>query len=308
VPAQDRPTRFLVAGEALVDVVVPSTGTPERTPGGSPLNVAVGLARLGVPTTLATQLGDDPLGRLVIEHLERSGVDLDEQSVRPGSATSTATATLDEHGAASYDFDVQWTDEPRSLPAGITALHVGSLGTVVRPGRDRVVALAAEAAAAGLLVSFDPNARPAVTPDAERAWADAEEVAGLAGVVKVSDEDLAFLRPGEPPEQVARGLLEGPTRLVVVTFGGDKAVAVSREATAEVAALQSRVVDTVGAGDSFRPAPPAVVAERGVDRLDGRRLTGSLAAAHEAAAVTVSRRGADPPWREELSPDWPRVT
>jgi fructokinase len=144
-----------------------------------------------------------------------------------------------------------------------------------------------------------------VTPDAEAAWADAREVAALAGLVKLSDEDLAFLQPGRSPVEVARGLLGGPTRVVVVTYGGDKALAVSREATVEVSARPAEVVDTVGAGDSFMAALLAVVAGLGLDQLDEPRLTGCLQAAHAAAAITVSRRGADPPWRSELPPTWP---
>ena len=299
--------RFLVAGEALVDIVVPSSGTPEHAPGGSPLNVAVGLARLDFPTTLVTQVGDDDFGRLVAQHLEASGVRLAEDAVVPGSPTSTATATLDEQGAASYSFDLRWALPPRPVPPGTTALHVGSLGAALRPGRASVVALAEQAAEQGLLVSFDPNARPAVTSDARAAWRDVEEVASLAAVVKLSDEDLEFLQPGDDPLEVARSLLAGRTRLVVVTCGGVKAVAVSGEGAVEVASRRTAVVDTVGAGDSFMAALLAVVADHGLESLDEQRMAGYLTAAHEAAVVTVSRRGADPPRRSELPAGWPHL-
>lgn len=299
--------RFLVAGEALVDIVVPSAGEPENAPGGSPLNVAVGLARLGVDTTLLTQVGDDELGRLIRTHVLDSDVELHEASVVPGHATSTATAHIDHTGAASYVFDLHWTLEPQVLPEGATAVHVGSIGAALRPGRDSVLSLVQEASRRGLLVTFDPNARPAFTPDAEEAWRDVREVAAAADLVKMSDEDLHFLRPGMTAEEMAAQLLGGATRMLVVTFGGDKAVAFSGTATAAVPSRQAQVVDTVGAGDSFMAALLAVVAEHGLEELDERRLAAYVAAAHEAAAVTVGRRGADPPRRDELPAGWPHL-
>lgn len=298
--------RFAVVGEALVDVVVPADGVPRRSPGGSPMNVAVGLARLGVDTVLVTEIGDDDAGRLVLEHLRDSGVDVDESSVVPGP-TSTATARLDEHGAASYDFDLRWTLGPRALPSGATALHVGSLGTALRPGRDSVVDLVTQAARGGLLVSFDPNARPTLTPDARQAWDDVREVAAAADVVKLSDEDLEFLQPGAGFGEVAEQLLGGRTELVVVTSGGTGAFAACSSGSVEVVSRPVDVVDTVGAGDSFMAALLAVVVEHGLDRLDARRLSAYLDAAHQAAAVTVSRRGADPPRRDELPSGWPAL-
>lgn len=303
----DRDDPVLVVGEALVDVVVPRVGQPEEAPGGSPMNVAVGLSRLGLPAVLMTEVGDDERGARILSHLAASGVHLDEQSVRSGTRTSTATAHLDESGAATYDFDLSWTLGPRTLPEATRALHVGSLGTALRPGRAHVLDLVDRALEAGALVSFDPNARPRLTPDAALAWRDALEVAQRARVVKLSDEDLDFLVPGASPERVARELLAGTASLVVVTAGGAGATAFSREAYAEVAAPPVSVVDTVGAGDSFMAALVAVVLEHGLDDLDEARLRGFLRAAAEVAAVTVSRRGADPPARAELSPGWPHL-
>ena len=301
--------RFVVAGEALVDVVVPAGGgTPERAPGGSPLNVAVGLARLGFDTTLVTEIGVDELGRLLVDHLDESGVRLAEGSVVAGHPTSAATAHLDAHGTASYDFDLRWDLRPAPLPPGITALHVGSVGAALRPGRDSILTMVEQASGAGVLVSYDPNARPVFTPDREQAWRDVREVAGRSDLVKLSDEDLRFLQPGKDASDVAAELLDGSTRLVVVTLGGAGALAVSREAaTTHVQSRPSDVVDTVGAGDSFMAALLAVAVDHGLDGLDEARLTAYVTAAHEAAAVTVSRRGADPPRRTELSAGWPHV-
>jgi fructokinase len=299
--------RFLVVGEALVDVVVPAGGSARRSPGGSPLNVAVGLARLGISTTLMTEVGDDELGRLVLDHLEGSGVAVYPGSVLGDRGTSTATARLDGAGAASYDFDLSWELGPRDLPEDVTALHVGSLGAALRPGRDQVVRLVQQAAERGLPVTFDPNARPSLTPEADAAWRDALEVAASASVVKLSDEDLDFLAPGTSPDELAATLLAGGTRLVVVTFGGGGAFAASPEAVVRTASRPVEVADTVGAGDSFMAALLAVVVEHGLDALGADRLEQYVAAAHEAAAVTVSRPGADPPRREELPQAWPGV-
>jgi fructokinase len=306
----------LVVGEALVDVVVPhgpDAGQVVRRPGGSPMNVAVGLARLEVPTRLVTRLGDDDDGRLVREHLAASHVHLAPGTVDPDASTGVATAYLDEDGVATYDFQVTWDLPPTPLPEDCRALHVGSIGAGVRPGRDVVVALAAEAHAAGLPVSFDPNARPAFTPDADVAWQDVLDLAALCDLVKLSDEDAAFFRPGVPVIDVARAILERGPALVVVTGGGGVATAVSRAGVVVVAeSRRVEVADTVGAGDSFMAA---LVAATLPDRAAGAWVEGPthsqvaeyLSAAHAAAAVTVTRRGADPPRLAELPPGWPRV-
>lgn len=298
---------FVVAGEALVDVVVPRDGRVRRTPGGSPLNVAVGLARLGVPTLLLTQLGDDADGRLVRRHLEGSDVRLAPDAVRAGDRTSTATARLDEDGAATYEFDIDWSLRDVALPTDASGLHVGSLGAALRPGREAVLGLVEQAAGAGLLVTFDPNARPTLTPDAGQAWADVLEVARHCTVVKLSDEDLHFLRPDLTPDSVADLLLAEGAGLVVVTLGGGGAAAYAPGAHCRVDSRPVEVVDTVGAGDSFMAALVAVVLEHGLDGLDAARLQRYVEAAHAAAAVTVTRPGADPPRRGDLPADWPLV-
>ncbi len=298
---------FVVAGEALVDLVVPADGPRRPSPGGSPLNVAVGLARLGLDTLLLSELGDDDHGRMVADHARESAVVLHPATVKPGFVTSTATAYLDENRAATYDFDLRWTLAPQELPADATAVHVGSIGAVLRPGRDAVRALVADAASRGLLVSFDPNARPAITPDAEQTWRDVRELAADARVLKMSDEDLEFLQPGSTAQDLADALLGGATELVVVTFGGEGAAAFGKHGAVEVQGRPTDVVDTVGAGDSFMAALLAVVAEHGLEDLTPDRLRAYVEAANQAAAITVSRRGANPPTRAELPAGWPHL-
>jgi fructokinase len=306
---------FLVVGEALVDVVQPADGSePQRAVGGSCLNVAVGLARLDVPTTLVTRIGDDELGRLVREHAEASDVRLSEGSVVAGGVTSTATARLDASRAATYDFDLVWDLPRQTLPEDVLGIHVGSLGAVLAPGRAAVVDLVSQAVAADAFVSFDPNIRPFFLTDAAAAWAEVLELAGGSRLVKLSDEDLRLLRPDASEPEVCRELLAAPrTELVVLTRGGAGAIAYTEGAELGVPAPRTDVVDTVGAGDSFMAAMLAMLADWGVlaegegalSALDDARVELLVSGAATAAAVTCSRRGANPPTRRELPPTWP---
>ncbi len=307
----DRPP-LVVVGEALVDVVVPPSGEQTSAVGGSPLNVAVGLARLDVPTLLITRVGDDEPGRQVTDHVAAAGVTLAEGSVVPGTRTSTATAHIADDGTATYDFDLVWDLDRQALPEA-RGLHVGSLGAVLPPGNRAVADLVRQAAQADLFVSYDPNVRPAFVTGST--WQEVEELASLCRLVKVSDEDLAVLRPGEPVEDLARGLLRGTsTELVVVTRGPDGATAYAPDLTVHESAHEGGLVDTVGAGDSFMAALLAVLDDwdlpvdgpGALDALDADHVAVLLHGAMAAAAVTVSRRGANPPTRRELPPTWPR--
>jgi fructokinase len=302
---------FVVVGESLVDIVTTPDGARTHAVGGSPMNVAVGLARLDVPSLLVTRVGDDEHGRAVAEHLRASGVELAASSVVPGSRTSTATARLDPGNAASYDFDLAWELAPRRLPDAM-GLHVGSLGTWLPPGREAVHGLVAQAVAAELFVSYDPNIRPAFLTDIGRAWREVVSLAGDSRLVKVSDEDLRLLRPGQPLDELARELLAGEqTELVLVTCGGDGAVAFREGVEVSAPAPPTDVVDTVGAGDSFMAAALAIVvgwellAPGMLAALDEDPLHTLLDGAMVAAAATCSRRGANPPRCSELPPTWP---
>jgi fructokinase len=306
---------FMVVGESLVDVVVPVDGSPRHNAvGGSCLNVAVGIARLDVPTTLVTRIGDDELGHLVVDHVLASKVTLSEGSVVPGRTTSTATAHLDAHHAATYEFDLVWDLPAQDLPDGTIGVHVGSLGASLEPGRASVVDLVRRAADADLFVSYDPNIRPAFLHDPEATWAEVVEVAAMAQLVKLSDEDLRLLRPEVPEEDACRELLAGSaTELVILTRGPKGAVAFTEGATLPVPAPPTQVVDTVGAGDSFMAAILAMLCDWGVvargagalRALDDDRVRLLVRGAATAAAVTCSRRGANPPTRPELPPTWP---
>ncbi|MFN8076660.1 MAG: carbohydrate kinase [Kineosporiaceae bacterium] len=303
----------LVVGEALVDIVVRRTGdgttsAPVEIPGGSPANVALGLARLGRPTQLVTRLGDDERGRRVRTHLESAGVRLWPGSVVPGP-TSTATATVDPAGVASYDFALDWRLPPVAAdPLHHAALHTGSIAAFLQPGGDEVLALV-EAASGRLTVTYDPNARPVLMGDPVAARARVEHLVALSDVVKVSDEDLAWLAPGEDPLDVARAWLDSGPAVVVVTRGGQGADALNRAGTVHVDPRPIRVADTVGAGDSFMAGlldHLASVGLLGAGNRPGLRalreadLEAMLRHAAAIADITCSRAGANPPTRAEL--------
>lgn len=306
-PAVARP--FVVAGEALVDIVVLTDGDRYETPGGSPANVAVGLARLGVPTLLLTRLGDDRRGQDVAAHLRASGVVLAETSAAAGGTTSTATARLGSDGAATYDFDLSWDLPSQRLPDAL-GLHVGSLGTLLEPGREAVLDLVRQAAERGVFVSYDPNVRPALVDDPADLWPAVRDLASMCTLVKASDEDLTALRPGESVQAVAEKLLRGDrTELVLVTLGARGARAHHRRGTVDVAAPKVTVADTVGAGDAFTAGALAALTHRGagLESLTLEQLRSLLVDAMAVAAVTCSRRGANPPTRRELPTTWPEL-
>ena len=215
----------LVIGEALVDVVQREGREPEPHAGGSPFNVAVGLARLDVPTTLAAQIGLDRYGDGLRWHLADSGVTLDELQPVP-ERTSTAQATLADDGSASYVFDLTWNPDALPDPSEVRAVHVGSLGTSLEPGASLVAELVHSADALGVPVSYDPNVRLAVEPDPEVWRRVFATIAPHASVIKMSDEDAETLFPGEEPAVLARRLA-AVHGIVAITRGGEGAVMVS---------------------------------------------------------------------------------
>lgn len=293
----------LVVGEALVDIV-DSAGTIEEHPGGSCANVAVALARLGRPTTLVTQLGRDAYGELVSRHLRDAGVELvsDEQP-----ATSTARAVLDASGAARYEFDLTWSLDPGVVEAHPAVVHVGSIGAVLEPGAGAVRTLV-EQHAQDAYVFYDVNARPLLMTDLEQTRAAVEAIVALADVVKASDEDADFLFPGVPLEEVAVRWLAGGCAAVAFTLGGAGAVCFTRMGRIEVPAVAVSVVDTIGAGDTFSAGLIDALWDVLIEPRERERLRALPAGAWAqvvrhaatAAGVTVSRAGANPPWRHEL--------
>ncbi|MFE3517956.1 carbohydrate kinase [Streptomyces sp. NPDC059166] len=299
---------LLVIGECVADVVrLP--GEPDRThPGGSPANVAYGLARLGRDTTLLTQLGQDPDGRLIEDHLTSAGVRVltDGRSGR----TPSATVALDAAGRATYTFDIDWTLGPVEPCARAGHVHTGSVATAVGPGADSVLDLV-RGLRAHATVSYDPNVRPALMGDRASAVGRAEDFVALSDVVKASDEDLRWLYPDDAPEAVAgRWLGSGPAA-VLVTRGERGAVALLPGGSVSIPAAAVAVTDTVGAGDAFMSGTLHALAERGLlggpsararlHELDHVVLGEVLRHAVASASVTVTRAGALPPDAKELA-------
>jgi len=301
---------FVVVGEALIDLVGQRGGrTLAAHPGGSPANVALGLARLGVPVTLKTRLGRDAFGEMISAHLEASGVRVDG-GPKGGVSTSLAIATL-AAGIASYDFRIDWDMEALApVPIETRCLHTGSLATVLPPGEASVVDLMErEHKRGGVTVSYDPNVRPALLGDAARARPDIERLVALSDVVKVSDEDLRWLYPDRPDEDVAQAWLASGPALVVVTRGGAGVYAVSAGLELHRRAVPIDLVDTVGAGDSFtsglldglhRADLVGGARRDALAAIDEATLVSVVDAAALIAAITCSRPGADPPTRAEV--------
>jgi fructokinase len=299
----DAQPRILVIGEALVDVVPDSDGQPQDFPGGSPANVAIALARLGRDVRLVTLLGDDDRGSAVRAWLEASDVTVLSRPTGSGR-TSSAEVTLDASGAASYVFDLDWHLDPVTDTGDV--LHVGSIATVLDPGADAVLD-AVRSHRGRALVSLDPNARPAITPDRADPVARVEELVTLSDVVKVSDEDLHWLHPDDDPVATATRWAGAGPGLVVVTRGGDGAVAVRPDGTTlEVPGVPVDVADTVGAGDTFSGVLVDALLGLGVRggddlrALSDRDVLGAVTTAAIGAAINVSRPGANPPSRAEL--------
>ncbi|GAB2620175.1 carbohydrate kinase [Nocardioides ginkgobilobae] len=293
----------LVVGEALVDVVHAADGTVVERAGGSAANVAVALARLGRRVRFATAYADDERGAVLADHLARAGVALaaDPHVV---VRSSSAVATIGPDGSASYEFDVDWRLGPVPDEPVPQAVHVCSLGAVLAPGADSVRGLV-ERLRPRATVTYDVNARPSITGTGADVVATVERLVALADVVKVSDEDLEVLWPDLPVDAAADRLAGLGPRAVVVTRGGEGATWVETGRRISVDARPVTVADTIGAGDTFAAALVDGLWTHGL--LGGRLESPAesvvqdlLAHAGRAAAVTVSRPGADPPYRHEL--------
>jgi len=308
-----------VIGEALIDLTphhdpgVP--GLYRARPGGSPFNVAVGLARLGRHTVLMARLADDTFGRILRGHAAAEGVDL-AFSPHAAEPTTLAVVSLDADARANYDLylqgtaDWQWTAaETARVPGDTAVLHVGSIASWTPPGDEQIYALtAAWHARAQVLVSYDPNVRPALLGEPGRARLLVERYASVAHIVKASSEDVGWLYPGTDIEQVAVRWIELGTVIVVITDGAHGAY-LFRDGSAPMHRPGRRVdvADTVGAGDAFTAGLLDAFLRRGLECPDLVRrsspavLSAALDEAILISALTCERVGADPPTAGELS-------
>jgi fructokinase len=307
---------IVVCGEALMDVfdagATPGGNALDARVGGSPYNVALGLARLGQPAAFCGAVSTGFLGERLMRSLTDEGIDT--QCVqRTPAPTSVCIVGLDARGVPAYDFygergadrQLDAATALAALPAATRALHFGSYAMVVEPVGSTQRALV-EREHAQRVIAYDPNVRLTVEPQLERWRETLDWMLPRTHLLKISDEDLHLLYPGLAPEAAAAQWLARGVRTVVVTRGGEGAVAFCGTAHASVPPVAVTVVDTVGAGDTFQAALLTWLAEHdrlsidGVSSLDTPALEAMLSFAARAAAITCSRRGADLPRRSEL--------
>lgn len=299
--------RALVIGEALIDIVERDGNVLGEHVGGSPLNVAVGLARLGRSVDFLTHIGTDGYGRHIAEYVKSSGVQLVSGSTSAGK-TGTARAVLDASGSATYSFDIEWALAGTPEAAPPLVVHTGSIAAVLEPGCLATKALV-DTYRLSATFTFDPNIRPALVTDADAARSRLDRLLERADVVKASSEDMHWIDPTRTPEQIATAWLALGPSIVVVTYGADGAVAMCAGGTVRVPAGNVDVVDTVGAGDAFMTG--LIDALWSMDLLGAERrpqlraigteeLTVATRAATLTSALTVARAGADLPDRVDV--------
>lgn len=288
--------QVLVIGEALIDIVDGADGAAEFV-GGSPANVAVGLARHGIGATLLTRIGRDDRGIRIAEHLASSGAALATESWTD-QPTSTAHAVLQPDGSAEYVFDIAWTIPETTVSAA--AVHAGSIALFLAPGAAAVVDQLARASRAGSMVTVDPNIRPALIGDRAAARERFAAAAAAADLVKLSDEDAAWLYPELSANDVLTRVASLGPRVVVMTRGDAGALGLGPEGIVEAPAWPVTVADTIGAGDAYMASLIASALDDPRLLTSGGALAGTMRRAAVTAGITVSRSGANPPTRAEV--------
>ena len=294
-----------VVGEVLIDLI-PEGEDRRPIVGGGPANTAKALSRLGIDAQFIDGISTDDYGQMAKDELVASGVKLDyvQFSDKP---TCLAIVSLSDSGSASYEFVIEntatfdftpdWLPNPQSEQPSL--LHIGTLATVIEPGASVLFEWAQSVAKVAPIV-FDPNIRPAVISDRKQYLAQVERLVSISSAVKVSDEDIRWLYPSFEIEQVVNNWLAKGPSLIVVTYG-DKGLAGYRVGeNVSVDAAKVAVADTVGAGDTVGAILVEAIVKDGLDTLSGVRLEIMLKRAAKAAAITVSRSGANPPTLKEI--------
>ena len=297
-----------VCGEVLIDLISIAPGSSEQAPhvGGGPANTAKALARLGHDVQFIDGISTDAYGVMSREELLRDEVKL-ELSLTSDKPTCVANVTLDVNGSASYifeiegtatfDFSLDWLPDPsRYQPS---ALHIGTLVTIIQPGADVLYDWALQVAEFAPIV-FDPNIRPSVMGNRDLYEAAVEKWAAISSVIKVSDDDLAWLFPNQSVSEVAQRWIRDGAALVVVTRGSEGLIGFTADGAVEVPGVKIVVADTVGAGDTVGAIIVEAMVEKGIMTLTGDVLQDVLHRAAAAAAITCSRPGAQPPYKHEL--------
>ena len=290
-----------VCGEVLIDIL-PSGPVV----GGGPANTAKALARLDYDVDFIDGISTDSFGVIARKELERDkvGLGLCLTSDKP---TCTATVTVDPQGGARYDFVIdgtatfdfnsQWLPDPERLKPSV--LHIGTLVTIIEPSASVLYDWAVRVGEFAPII-FDPNIRPSVMGDRQKYSQAVEKWVGISSIVKVSDDDIAWLYPDESLDEVARRWIAGGVSCVVITRGAHGLIGYTEHGIEEVDAVKTVVVDTVGAGDTVGAIVVEGVIKHSVAGLVGHTLNAVLHKAAVAAAITCSRAGAQPPRTHEL--------
>lgn len=284
--------KVLVIGEALIDVVN-KNGTTNEHPGGSPANVALGLSRLGVSTSLLTKLGNDVRGNTIKDHLNESGVVIDPASSSP-EPTSVATATIDNDGSAHYNFELHWTFNSLPTSNQHQIIHTGSVASFHPQSWKKLHTFIASKAQESV-VTYDANIRPDLVGERADAINCFESWCQIAHVVKLSDEDAQWLYPGLGIDVVANRILNLGATLVAITAGSAGSHLYSSAHSVDIPPIPTSVVDTIGAGDSYMSALILGLLGTTLNVLDRETIEQIGQRAANAAAITVSREGANPP-------------
>jgi fructokinase len=301
---------IVIGGEALVDLVE-DDGVLRPLAGGGPFNTAVAFGRLDVAVGFLGAISRDTYGQMLAQQLVAAGVDT--SLVRWSDApTPRAVVRRDRDGDHEFTFDVRGTtlvDLPPhqlpDLPDDAWAIHVGTLALAIDPPAAAYEAFVDREAGRRQII-FDPNVRPGIFGDVVAYRRRFERLAQLADLVKLSEDDAAWIYPGRGVEAVLELILGFGPRVVAVTRGANGALAGSRGGVAEVPGMRVTVVDTVGAGDSFGAAFVAALVDdgafgpRATQAADEAVLTRALLYAVAASAITCTRTGAVPPTRDEI--------
>jgi fructokinase len=295
-----------VCGEVLIDLIPGVDGVRVPHVGGGPANTAKALARLGHDVQFIDGISTDEYGVAARKELLDDEVKLD-LALTSDKPTCLAIVSLDSNGGASYefkidgtatfDFNLNWLPDPSRYKPQV--LHIGTLVTVIQPGADVLYDWAMQVAEFAPIV-FDPNIRPSVMGDRDLYEAAVEKWTALSSVIKVSDDDMAWLYPGQNYADVAKRWLNDGAALVVVTRGSNGIVGFTAEGSVEVEGAKITVADTVGAGDTVGAIIVEAMIEKGILALTGDVLKATLHRAAVAAGITCSRKGAQPPYKHEL--------
>ena len=294
-----------VAGEVLIDLI-PDGDNYTSVVGGGPANTAKALAKLGVKTYFIDGISKDQYGQMAKAELHLANVLL-EYAQFSGKPNCTAKVTLSSSGSASYEFVIEgtatfdfsdlWLPDPQTLKPSL--LHIGTLATVIEPGASVLFKWAQSVAHVAPIV-FDPNIRPAVLGDRDEYVKKVEKWVEISSAIKVSEEDLNWLYPGKVINEIVKNWIQVGVQLVVVTLGDKGITAYRKNEERSVDAVKVVVADTVGAGDTVGAVLVEAIVNNSLDKVTGEVLKSMLNRAVKAAAITVSRTGANPPRKEEI--------